>query len=93
MGRFFNMLPWPKTMFWVAEVNPGRDGYHSHGLLKTYQTVESIKEIWQITSGAKRHEDSAYLLAKKYKQGKGAAQYCSSKLLYLYKDYDLFDNE
>lgn len=90
MGRFFSRILSPKMFFWVADKNPGRNGYHAHGLLNTSHTVQEINEIWQITSGAKKQGDTAYLLAKKYDQGKGAAQYCASKLLYLYKDYDLF---
>lgn len=78
--------------FWAAEPFDTREGYHTHGLLKTDLDYETIIKAWQITSSATKNETWARINIKKYNAKKGAARYCAKYIQKYLADYDFFCN-
>jgi hypothetical protein len=79
----------PQTLFWVAERFECKDGYHTHGLLRTENDFKTLVDAYQIVSGAEAQNDWASIELRRYDSKKAAAKYCTKYLLKKYADWDL----
>lgn len=80
------------ALFWVAERFECKDGYHTHGLLRSQADFKAIIDAYQITSAAKRHGETFRVQLSAYDATRAAAKYCTDYILKRYGDYDFLLN-
>lgn len=82
-------LPGQKKFFWAAEPFDCKEGYHTHGLLKTDAPIGVIAKAWQVASGGKKRNKWNRIDIKRYNKKLGATKYCAKYIQKYMADYDL----
>lgn len=80
-----------QRFFWVAEKFQCKDGYHTHGLIRTDASFDILCNSYQLVSAAKREGKHYRVHFSKYNPKQAAAKYCAKYLLKKCSDYDLLN--
>jgi hypothetical protein len=77
------------NLFWVAEKFECKDGYHTHGLLSSEQEFDTLRNVYQVTSGARKNDEYFRIQLSKYDRERAGAKYCAKYIFKQCSDYDL----
>jgi hypothetical protein len=98
MHRFWTMDDLVKSgkaqLFWCAEPFDTREGYHTHGLLKTDEiiTKNDLGKIYQVACGNVNVTKDQWhrLQLRNYNNKLGASYYCGKYITKNLADYDIW---
>lgn len=84
-------------IFWIAEPNDTKYGYHLHALINLNESEivnadRFIKKAWQVVSNGKGGKEYNNTVIKPYIKGLGGNFYVSEYILRYNSDYDILFN-